>query len=79
MLLYWCSSITDSFDVPDNINKDVTRVYVTKQTQTGMGAKRICISTLIAWTLSITVAQEIVSSSSLNTQLSKKLFVQEKL
>lgn len=54
-----------------------TQVYVIKQTQTG--AKRIYISALAAWTLSITVAQKIVSSSSLNTQLSKKRFVEEKL
>lgn len=44
-----------------------------------MGVERIYISALVSWTLSITVTQKIVSSSSLNPQLSKKRFVEEKL
>lgn len=51
MLLYWCSFITDGFEVPDSINRDMTPVYVIKQTQTGIGANRIYILTFIAWML----------------------------
>jgi len=32
-LLYGYSFITDGFEVPDNINKDVTQVYVIKHKQ----------------------------------------------
>lgn len=79
LLSQWSSFITQACRAPDNVNNDVTEIYVSEQTQTETDVKEIYILTFIIWTPNVAAIQKRVSSNSLNIQLSKKSSAEEKL